>query len=499
LAKGCYFRITYWGVIGCFAHSNQLLDRVATTEEISYLEKSGERFGQWARSHGAQSVKKISYARLGLYIVCWVLVAAALSMLLDPLPSIEAFWQLLWRFGILVGGVLLIISWWQSRRSSALNAGAQQGNRKLAFREQMERELTELSTGFINLPLQKIDEAIKHALERVAIICDVDSCSLWLWDDQHRFIKTSIEWHADSVADDNRQWRDMDFGNLPWLKKQLEQGLPVHVLSREQLPEEAAQEIRFCEHFGIRAFAMMPIRFDGKVHGTIGLVVYTDREYWLEPGLAPFQLIADMLSSALQQKSNQQKLMEANAQLQVLSEIDELTGIANRRYFNVQFKNIARQAARTGQLVTLLLVDIDYFKKYNDCYGHVQGDAALRQIAQTVDKSFRRADEHAARYGGEEFTVIFAAGADPAVIYRQSITLRKRIEALHIAHEKSDISDYVTVSIGVACMPITDPEQVGELIELTDECLYRAKSDGRNRVVYRDAAGRLHTDFEPPV
>jgi diguanylate cyclase (GGDEF)-like protein len=244
---------------------------------------------------------------------------------------------------------------------------------------------------------------------------------------------------------------------------------------------------------------MMPIRFDGKVHGSIGLLVYTDRAFWLEPDMAPFSLIADMLSSALQQKTNQQLLQEANSQLQVLSEIDELTGIANRRYFNHQFKNIARQASRTGQLVTLLLVDIDYFKKYNDCYGHVQGDIALRKIAQVVDKSFRRADEHAARYGGEEFTVMFAAGSDPAVIYEQAKKLRQQVVEMRIPHSQSTVNDSVTICIGVACMHINEPGQAVELIQLTDECLYRAKSEGRNRVIYRDIAGQFHNDSEQPV
>lgn len=441
-----------------------------------------------------RSLKKIAHIRLGIYISLWVLLIATLSVLFVAPSAKPVFYLQLWQFGLLAVGVVLINACWQHSRTVERSAEGAHDSKQVSFRERMERELTELSTGFINIPLQEIDEAIEHALERVAVICDVDSCSLWLWDEKHRFVKDAFDWHAETVGSEQHQWQKLDFDLLPWLKGRLERGLPVHVLNCEELPEEARNEIRFCEHFGIRAFAMMPIRFDGKVHGTIGLVVYSDREFWLEPEVAPFRLVADMLASALQQKSNQQQLMEANSQLQLLSEIDELTGIANRRYFNHKFKSIARQAARTGQLVTLLLVDIDYFKKYNDYYGHLQGDGALRQIAQMVDKSFRRADEHAARYGGEEFTVTFAAGSDPDVIFEQAKKLRQQILDMHIAHAESVISDFVTICVGVACMSVDDPEQSAELIQLTDECLYRAKSEGRNRVVYRDAEGHLHHD-----
>lgn len=441
-------------------------------------------------------MKKTSRARLGIYISLWVLFAATLANLAEESASVQLFWRQFWQFGLFALGVLLINACWVSQRNAVLSLKARQSDRQLAFRERMERELTELSTGFINVPLEEIDEAIRHALERVAVICDVDSCSLWLWDDQHRFIKSAIEWHASSVGDKNRQWQKLDFELLPWLKDHLQRGVPVHVLASDELPVEAEKERQFCEQFGIRAFAMMPIRFDDKVQGTIGLVVYSDRGYWLGPDMAPFLLIADMLSSALQQKKYQQLLVEANSQLQVLSEIDELTGIANRRYFNLHFMNIARQAARTGQVVTLLMIDIDFFKKYNDCYGHLQGDNALVEIARMVDKSFRRADEHAARYGGEEFTVIFAAGSDPLAIYEQAKNLRLKVLGLKIPHSESSVSDYVTVCIGVACIKIVDPAQTAELIQLADECLYKAKSGGRNRVIYRDIDGQLHCDRE---
>ncbi len=417
-------------------------------------------------------------------------------MLLGSVLAATGFFFTIGQFALVATGSVLVFRHWQRGAGKTSLQGFGQEHGTLVFRERLERELTELSTGFINLPAEQIDEAIRYSLQRVGTVCAVDSCHLWLWDEQHRFVKHAIEWYEAGEDEQNQLWQTLDFHHLCWIRKKLEKALSLRVLGPADFSDEAVGERDFFQQQGITALLLLPIHFDGKVHGIVSMLVCGDREHFLGENIAPFELIADMLASALQQKSSQQRLLEANSQLQILSEVDELTGIANRRYFNHQFSNIIRQASRTGQLVSLLLVDIDYFKKYNDCYGHLQGDTALRKIAQRVDKSFRRADEHAARYGGEEFTVIFAAGSNAELIFEQAKKLRKKIEKLHILHGESKISQFVTVSIGVACLSIQHHDQDRQLIQLTDECLYQAKSDGRNRVIFRDQNGQLHSDVE---
>lgn len=167
--------------------------------------------------------------------------------------------------------------------------------------------------------------------------------------------------------------------------------------------------------------------------------------------------------------------------LELLVRSDTVTGIANRRHFDEKLENEVRRAARERQPLGLVLCDIDFFKSFNDRYGHLAGDKALRSVAQAIDGCFQRAGELAARYGGEEFGVVIA-GADVASAMGLARKVRARIGELSIPHTASPIADHVTVSIGVASVvpgPRFDPR---ELVEAADRALYRAKGSGRDRI-----------------
>jgi diguanylate cyclase (GGDEF)-like protein/PAS domain S-box-containing protein len=167
--------------------------------------------------------------------------------------------------------------------------------------------------------------------------------------------------------------------------------------------------------------------------------------------------------------------------LRRLSTLDSLTGISNRRAFDISLDEEWKRAQRGGYKISMMMIDVDRFKRYNDAYGHIRGDECLRQIAQTLRQDAQRPGDLVARYGGEEFVVIFPMQEDHQAI-RFSEKMCKDIEALKIPHEKSDISDYVTVSIGVASMiPTQDISQV-DLIKSADVALYKAKNAGRNGV-----------------
>lgn len=172
----------------------------------------------------------------------------------------------------------------------------------------------------------------------------------------------------------------------------------------------------------------------------------------------------------------------ANTQtLELLVRIDAVTGIANRRHFDEMLSSEVRRAARERQPLGMVLCDIDFFKAFNDRYGHLAGDKALRSVAVAIDGCFQRAGELAARYGGEEFGVVIA-GADVADATKLAQKVRERIAALSIPHGASPIADHVTISIGVASVvpdPHFDPK---ELIDAADRALYRAKGSGRDRI-----------------
>jgi diguanylate cyclase (GGDEF)-like protein len=174
-------------------------------------------------------------------------------------------------------------------------------------------------------------------------------------------------------------------------------------------------------------------------------------------------------------------LEQANEKLAALSMTDSLTGIANRRHFDAALESQLHRSARTAQPLALLMVDVDYFKSYNDFYGHQAGDACLRKIAQQLQAHARRAGDLAARYGGEEFVMLAAdTGAERAATLAQDV--RAAIEAAALPHKKSPIGR-VTVSIGVAVV-VPDDQQTPELfIRMADKAMYRAKEQGRNQVV----------------
>lgn len=169
----------------------------------------------------------------------------------------------------------------------------------------------------------------------------------------------------------------------------------------------------------------------------------------------------------------------ANRQLEELSATDGLTGIANRRRFDEALLYEWRRAKRSQESLSLAIFDVDWFKKYNDFYGHQAGDECLRMFAGVLKKHACRAGDLAARYGGEEFALI-AAGTNAEAMLNIAESVRQSLESLQIPHAESPRAQ-VTVSIGIATMLPTDDFQPELLIRQADEALYRAKAKGRNR------------------
>jgi diguanylate cyclase (GGDEF)-like protein len=175
------------------------------------------------------------------------------------------------------------------------------------------------------------------------------------------------------------------------------------------------------------------------------------------------------------------QLQDANAQLLKLVSIDGLTGIANRRHFDEVLAREARRCLRERQPLSLILCDIDGFKRFNDSYGHARGDDTLKKVAQAVEKTFRRAGDLAARYGGEEFAIVLP-GIDARRAWLFADRLRRNIWRLAIPNAVSPVADRVTISAGVATAIPDRIYQIEELIHAADTALYRAKGNGRNRV-----------------
>ncbi|MCK8818001.1 PleD family two-component system response regulator [Natroniella sulfidigena] len=176
-----------------------------------------------------------------------------------------------------------------------------------------------------------------------------------------------------------------------------------------------------------------------------------------------------------------QEIEDANKKLEKMASSDGLTGLANRRLFDNKLEEEWKRARRQAASLALIMIDIDYFKEYNDTYGHQAGDECLQKIAHKFEELVLRPADLVARYGGEEFAVILPeTGLYGAIKVAERI--RVGIEDLKLPHRRSGVSEYVTVSAGVAAVKPEREKGAEELIEAADDALYLAKEEGRNRV-----------------
>ena len=224
------------------------------------------------------------------------------------------------------------------------------------------------------------------------------------------------------------------------------------------------------------------------------LVVVCDRVYhsfrnmialnWERETMA--QELGDITTSL---RDRNRQLRDARRQLTDLANIDELTGLGNRRMVNNTLKLEINRARRAGALLSVILLDVDHFKNYNDTYGHPAGDKVLQRLSDLMQKATSRAGEVVARYGGEEFLLILP-GASRTNAMRTATRLKDLVQDEGIVHESSGVSDVVTVSQGLVTVRPESDMSPGELVQMVDKALYEAKESGRNTIVIGDAEER---------
>lgn len=187
----------------------------------------------------------------------------------------------------------------------------------------------------------------------------------------------------------------------------------------------------------------------------------------------------DHLQALVEQRN--QELSLVNEKLCELANQDSLTNLPNRRYFDETFHKEIQRATRHKHPLSLLMCDIDFFKQYNDTYGHIAGDECLVSVAECLSDSCKRASDFPARYGGEEFTVILPHTDNEDAVWLSEAIL-ENLKMLAIPHGSSDISDTVTISIGLVTLEPDAIVDSNEMIKVADEALYKAKRNGRNRI-----------------
>ncbi|TYQ31079.1 diguanylate cyclase domain-containing protein [Pseudanabaena sp. UWO310] len=272
--------------------------------------------------------------------------------------------------------------------------------------------------------------------------------------------------------------------------------LPNIILLDIQMPEMDGYQV--CQTFKADPdLCDIPILFISALDETfdklkafqVGGVDYITKPFQIEEVVARLEthLTIQRQKKRLQDEIEKRKetelaLQEANRKLELLANLDGLTQIANRRRFD-DFLSLEWQHHKREQThIALILIDIDYFKRYNDTYGHQGGDDCLHRVAQAIAKAAQRATDLVARYGGEEFAVILS-GTDAKGALKVADAIQTAIANLAIPHQSSDVSDRVTLSMGIASLMPTSERSPQDLISCADQAMYAAKHQGRNRAI----------------
>lgn len=258
------------------------------------------------------------------------------------------------------------------------------------------------------------------------------------------------------------------------------QGLPT-VLHNIQESDLSADVFELLQLYQIKAAMVVPILNGEHLWGLLIAHQCSAPRYWQAFEVNLLQQLASQVAIAIHQSVLYQQLQAANEELQRLATLDGLTQIANRRRFDQYLENEWHRLKREQMPLSLILFDVDFFKRYNDTYGHLAGDDCLRQLGSALKSVIKRPADLVARYGGEEFAVILPnTEIEGAISVAQ--TIRQAVYDLTIPHAQSSVCDHVTVSLGVASIVPNSETSPQDLINAADKSLYIAKQQGRDRV-----------------
>jgi len=346
---------------------------------------------------------------------------------------------------------------------------AQQALEALRRREMMINTLNLVSITFLSRNEEKFDDTMAAGVRLVADMAEVDRLILC-----RNFIATD-SLHASEVYRWDRGSGGStklieDFIGVPYTQLipdwegRLSSGNHINSPSR-MMSENAAVAL---QSFGVLTAAVIPIHINNSFWG-FTLFGDTKKERYFEDD------IVEMLRSAA--------FLFANAFIRDEVEYDALTGIYNRRFLDKSMARIISSLSRSGSLLSLMMIDIDFFKRFNDTYGHLEGDRCLKIVAQTLSKSITRVDDFVVRYGGEEFVVVLPI-TDEQGAQLIADKLLDNIRSCKVPHEQNDAADYLTISIGVTTGKVEHTHKAEDFIRKADELMYKSKHAGRNRKTF---------------
>ncbi|MFB2937658.1 diguanylate cyclase domain-containing protein [Aerosakkonemataceae cyanobacterium BLCC-F154] len=352
-------------------------------------------------------------------------------------------------------------------------------------RQKVEEEIRFLldTTQLISKSLD-FDGALKVTLKQVCLAIGWDLGEAWIPNNKTSKLEYSTGWYTsdkslEKFIEKSKSLTLPPSSGLPgriWTSKQFEWLKDVsNETETKFVRQKDALEVGLKTAFGI------PILVNDQVL-TI-LVFYKKQLSEPEPRVVDLvHALATQLASLIQLKRTEDALVKANQELERLATIDSLTGVANRRLFDEYLGLEWLQMFREKSPLSLILCDVDFFKLYNDTYGHLVGDFCLQQVATTINTCVNRPADLVARYGGEEFAVILP-NTDANGALKVAELIRQKVQSLKIVHATSTVSEFVTLSLGVTTVVPNTEINPDILIAITDKALYCAKQQGRNQII----------------
>lgn len=281
-------------------------------------------------------------------------------------------------------------------------------------------------------------------------------------------------------------WRSL-LGTILVDQTFIEQYLPDYQQGRIQATDDIYHSglsqchIDWLANLQVRANLVLSILQGEELWGLLVAQHCRNSRSWQDWEIDCLKQLSLHIGIALEQEQLYRELQLSNEELQRLVFIDGLTSVANRRYFDERFDEEWRRMTREKRPLCLILCDVDFFKQYNDTYGHPAGDICLQQIAQIMEHSLKRSSDLVARYGGEEFAIILPH-TDLVGGIHVAGEIRSRLRSLKLDHAGSGVGQQVTLSFGIAsCLPTADITKES-LLQQADQTLYQAKRQGRDRI-----------------
>ena len=351
-----------------------------------------------------------------------------------------------------------------------------------------DKVIAEISTQLIDIQSDNLDRQIESALKAIGTFCDADRSYLFQFSQNGKTMSNTHEWVNKQVEPFKEKLQNIPQDLLPYFFTTMSNKHVFNVPDINALHGAAKAEKEEFLSQGIKSILCIGLRSDNALFGFIGCDCITHIRHWSDTDLLRIKLVGEIIANALRNvfykqrlENIQQQLLLVNQELQSQANMDSLTQIANRRCFDQTLLNEIQRASRSGQSLSLIICDIDYFKLYNDNHGHQQGDEVLKRVAKALHNFSKRQSDLAARYGGEEFAVILPS-LDKNQCLKFAKLLQEQIKQLNIPHPDSKVADYLTMSVGCySCNP--DKNTTADMMILAaDSALYVAKKSGRNQI-----------------